>query len=306
MEWLIGIDGGGTKTVGCAADFAGRILGRVELGPGNYHTAGLTGFQQVISGVIQALAADCALPVAGLQVVGLGLAGADRPRDKEIIREALAGLGFSCHYLIYSDAQAALIAGLGKAEGVVLIAGTGSVAYGINRRDKVIRAGGWGHLASDEGSGYFLGRQALLRSIRASEQRDRATVLLPLIIEHFGLSGWDELISFINNRDLAKAEVASLATVVAAAAAGGDKVAAELLAQAAGELAGLVTSVLSRGFAGQQDVSVCTYGSIVNRIPAVSRRLQAVLGAAVRLVPAGREPAEGAVQLAIEWVRRNQ
>ena len=306
MEWLIGIDGGGTKTVGCAADFAGKILGRVEHGPGNYHTAGLTGFKQVISGIIHALSTACALPVTGLKVVGLGLAGADRPGDKEIIRAALAGLGFSCHYLIYSDAQAALVAGLGKAEGVVLIAGTGSVAYGINRRGEVCRAGGWGHLASDEGSGYFLGRQALLRSIRASEQRDKATVLLPMIIEHFGLSGWDELISFMNNRDLTKARVASLATVVAAAAAGGDRVAAELLAQSADELAGLVTSVLSRGFAGQKNVSVCTYGSVVNLISAVRRRLQEVLGADVRLVPAGREPAEGAVQLAIEWAQRNQ
>ncbi|WP_371376059.1 N-acetylglucosamine kinase [Sporomusa aerivorans] len=303
MGWLIGIDGGGTKTVGCAADFSGRILGRVEQGPGNYHTAGIDGFKQVIAGIIQELAGICALPVADLKVVSLGLAGADRPRDKEIILAALVDLGYNCHYLIHSDAEAALVAGLGKKQGIVLIAGTGSVAYGINSRGEVSRAGGWGHLASDEGSGYFLGRQALMRGIRAAEERDKATGLLPMIMDHFGLTGWDELICFINSKNLSKATVASAATVVATAAGQGDRVAIELLEQAADELAGLVKSVLARGFATEADVAVCTYGSVVNHIPLISRRLNTVLGEMVRIVPAGKEPAEGAVQMGIEWLQ---
>ncbi len=156
MQWLIGIDGGGTKTVGCAADVTGKILGRVEKGPGNYHTAGLDNLKRTIAGIVDDLAANCCLRKDGLKVVSLGLAGADRIKDKEIVVGELAKLGLSCHYLVNSDAKAALVAGLGKAEGIVLIAGTGSIAYGINGQGNVVRAGGWGHLASDEGSGYAI------------------------------------------------------------------------------------------------------------------------------------------------------
>lgn len=306
MQWVIGIDGGGTKTVGCAADSTGRILGRVEKGPGNYHTTGVADFKAVIAAVVEELAAGCSLSKTNLKVVSLGLAGADRLRDREIIMGALAELGLSCHYLINSDAKAALAAGLGKAEGIVLIAGTGSVAYGVNKQGTVIRAGGWGHLASDEGSGYSIGRQALARGIKAAEGRDRETVLMPMMLAHFGLQNWDELIGYINNRETTKAAIASLAPVVAEAARAGDMVAAEILSQAGNELASLVESVIMRGFEPGEPVPVCMYGSIVNHIHPVQSALQAALAGRAALVPAAGEAAAGAVLIGLEWLREKE
>lgn len=303
MKWLIGIDGGGTKTVGCAACLGGKILGRVEKGPGNYHTAGLENFKSVIESIIRELSGKCHLDVADLAVVSLGLAGADRKRDEEVIAAALAELGLGCPFVINGDAKAALVAGVGRAEGIVLIAGTGSVAYGINRRQELHRAGGWGHLASDEGSGYAIGRRALLRSIKAREQRDKETMLLTMIVEHLGLQGWDELIGFLNNAATGKAEIASLAAVTAAAARAGDLVAGEILQEAGDELAGLVLSVINRGFAGQEPVPVCIYGGIVNNIEPVRLRLAAVLQGRAQLLPAVREAAEGAVQIGRDWLQ---
>jgi N-acetylglucosamine kinase-like BadF-type ATPase len=306
MHWLIGLDGGGTKTIGCAADLTGKILGRVEKGPSNYHTAGLVNFKAVIASIVDELAVSCSLGKDDLLVVSLGLAGADGLRDKGIITNALVELGLCCHYLVNSDAKAALVAGLGKAEGIVLIAGTGSVAYGINKQGSVTRAGGWGHLASDEGSGYWIGRQALVRGIKAAEQRDKATVLVPMIMAYLGLQSWDELNGYINSRSTSKADIASLAQVAAAAAQVEDIVATEILSQAGDELASLVESVMARGFSPGEPVSVCMYGGIVNNIPLIRQRLAVVLAGSAEIVPSIEEPAAGAVCIGLEWVRDNK
>jgi len=305
MHWLIGIDGGGTKTVGYAADLTGKILGRVEKGPGNYHTAGLVNFKAVIGCIVDELAVNCSLSKHDLKVISLGLAGADGIRDKDIIANTLAELGLSCYYLVNGDAKVALVAGLGKAEGIALIAGTGSVAYGINKQGHVTRAGGWGHLASDEGSGYWIGRQALVRGIKAAEQREKDTVLVPMIMEYLGLQNWDEMNGYINNRATSKADIASLAIVVATAAKDGDMVAAEIISQAGDELAGLVKSVIARGFSPGERVSVCMYGSIAQNIPLIRQRLDVVLAGSAEIVPAVKEPAAGAVYIGLEWVRDN-
>lgn len=303
MQWIIGIDGGGTKTVGYAANLNGRILGRAEQGPGNYHTAGLANFKAVIAGIIDELAVSCNLRKPDLQVVSLGLAGADRIEDRRIIMEILAQLGLPCRYIVSSDAKIAMVAGLGKAEGIILIAGTGSIAYGINPQGEVIRAGGWGHLASDEGSGYAIGRQALARGLRAAEGRDKATVLLSMIMEYLGLHGWDEMIRYINNPMVSKADIAALARLVAAAAAQGDAVAGEILIQAGDELAALVASVISRGFRQTEPVPVCLFGGIVSNISLTRNRVEIVLADKAVFVSSQNQPAAGAVKLALESIR---
>jgi N-acetylglucosamine kinase-like BadF-type ATPase len=306
MNWFIGIDGGGTKTVGYAADYTGKCLARVEKGPSNYHTAGLVNFKAVIADIVDELSITCRLSKADLSIISLGLAGVDRVRDREITLSALAELGLDCHYIVNSDAKAALVAGLGRAEGIVLIAGTGSVAYGINKKGEVTRAGGWGHLASDEGSGYAIGRQALVRGIQAAEQRDRKTVLVPMMIKHLRLKSWDEMIGCINSRETTKADIASLAQVVAAAAQEGDDVAAEILIKAGDDLAELVKSVMTRGFGAEEQVQVCLYGSIVRNIALVHKRLAAVLAGTGTLVASDKEPATGAILLGLEWIRQKE
>lgn len=305
MQWVIGIDGGGTKTIGWAANLTGAVLGQVEKGAGNYHVTGLPAFVALISDIVEGLAANCHVKISDLKAVSLGLAGADRIRDQQIIVEGLACLGLPCRYLIHSDAKVAMVAGLGKAEGIILIAGTGSIAYGINRQGQVIRAGGWGHLASDEGGGYAIGRQALVRSIRAAEGRDKTTILMELLMNTLGVKNWDEMIGVINAAAMSKAKVASLAPAVAAAAARGDQVAAEILLQAGDELTALVASVISRGFANQDKVPVCLFGGIVRNIPLVRSRLEAALAKKACIVPSQAPPVAGAVTLALEWVQNN-
>lgn len=307
MDWIIGIDGGGTKTTGIAADSCGNIFGRTEQGPSNYHITGVAEFKNVVVSIVNELATICYLPLSDLKVISLGVAGADRQQDRDIISIALAELNLGCHFIINSDAQAALMAGLGKDGGIVLIAGTGSIAYGVNNKTgEMFRAGGWGHVVSDEGSGYAIGRQALIRSIKGAEGRGKSTALLPLILAHFNLQNWDELIGFVNNHMTTKDEIASLARIVGKAAMAGDSVASEILLDAGDDLAGLVESVISRGFQPGEQVKVCLFGSIVNNLEIIRNRIKKALAGKATFVACEKEAAVGAMLTGLDWMKKKE
>ncbi len=303
MRWIIGVDGGGTRTVACAADLSGRVLARVEKGPANYHTIGLPAFASLVAAIIADLAPAAGLDRAGLALVSLGLAGADRDRDRELLRSALDGLALGCPCLIDSDARIALAAGLGAdAAGIVLIAGTGSIAYGRTSDGGIIRAGGWGHLVSDEGSGYDIGRQAIARGLRSMEGRDKPSGLLAKVMDTLGVADIAGLIAFVYSPATAKADIAVLAATVAAAAAAGDELAADILAAAGDELAALVESVLARGFPGSSSVPVATYGGLLLASPLLRQRLAARLAGRAELLPPGPEPVMGALKIGYEYL----
>jgi N-acetylglucosamine kinase-like BadF-type ATPase len=303
MRWIIGVDGGGTKTVACAANLSGRVLARVEKGPANYHTIGLAAFAGLVADLVADLECVTGLDRIGLALVSLGLAGADRPRDRGLLLAALEELALGCPCLIDSDARIALAAGLGDAaEGVVLIAGTGSIAYGRTGSGEIIRAGGWGHLVSDEGSGYDIGRQAIARGLRAMEGRDTPSGLLAKVMESLGVADIAALIAFIYS-PAAKADIAALAATVIAAAAAGDELAADILHRAGDELAALVLSVVARGFPGPHPVPVAAYGGLLLHSPLLRRHLAARLAGRAQLLPPGPEPVMGALKIGYEYLR---
>jgi N-acetylglucosamine kinase-like BadF-type ATPase len=303
MGWLIGIDGGGTKTVACAADLSGRLLGRVEKGAANYHVVGLPAFAALVAGLVADLAAAAGRDPADLALVSLGLAGADRDRDRRLLEEALAGLKLGCPCLIESDARIALAAGLGdRGEGIVLIAGTGSIAYGRTRGGEV-RAGGWGHLVSDEGSGYDIGRRAIARGLKANEGRDIPSDLLARIVARLGVGDLAGLIAFIYSPATAKADIAALAETVHAAADDGDKLAAAILDEAVGDLSGLVESVLARAFPSPGPVPVALYGGLLLGSPGLRSRLADRLAGRAELLPPGPEPVMGALKIGYDYLK---
>jgi N-acetylglucosamine kinase-like BadF-type ATPase len=302
MKWIVGIDGGGTKTTACAGDSNGNLLGRLEKGPANYQVTGIAAFQNLVSDLVDEFCLNCGLNRTELQLVSMGLAGVDRVHDREIILAALSERRLGCHYIVNNDATIALTAGLGETRGIVLIAGTGSIAYGINPEGRVTRAGGWGHIISDEGSGYAIGRQALCRAVKSGENRDKETILSAKIIEHLGVADQDGVIGFIYHPSTGKAAIAALAEVVAAAADNGDIVATEILAEAADSLAALVESVITRGFASGQEVRVCTYGGVINNLPLIRQRIAERLAGKALLVMSDQEPVMGALQIGYNYL----
>jgi N-acetylglucosamine kinase-like BadF-type ATPase len=298
---LLGIDAGGTKTVCHLADETGRLLAESR-GPGATlrvmpdAAVGRT-LGQVIA---EAVGARHDEPMA----ICIGMSGVDRPGEADRVRGILHGLGRNARVLVVSDALIALEAGAPGAPGVVIIAGTGSMAFGRDRDGRAARAGGWGYLLADEGSGYWLGRQALRAVVRAYDGRGPATALTGLVLEHWNVSRPPDLVHTIYTSDPKPTTIASLASTIQTAADAGDGVARGLLHAAAQELATSGVSVARR--LKLLDGPVILSGNLFRVVPSlragvVERLGRDLPGALVR--PLEAEPVSGAVRLAAELAR---
>ena len=189
--YVLGIDAGGTKTVCYLADAQGTIVGEGRGGGANLQAHGELEVEKVLHAVIEEAVGDRAvLPAA----VCLGVAGIDRAEDDRIVRGIMRRFGFRVRTLVVNDALVALVAGVGDEPGVVLIAGTGSIAYGVNQDGFAARAGGWGYMLGDEGSGYWVGRKALAAVVRAADGRGPKTALTPLMLRPLQRSAIDGLV----------------------------------------------------------------------------------------------------------------
>jgi glucosamine kinase len=229
---FLGVDGGGTKTVAVAVDAHGHECGRGISDTANHEAVG---FERALQHVRAAV--DAALEAAGgespVTAAWIGLAGVDRPADRELFLPHLESLARTVQ--LTNDAELALTA-LACFAGVALIAGTGSIAVGRSASGETARAGGWGHLLGDEGSGYDLGRQALQAALRCADGRGEWTLLLDLILEAWHLARIEDVMWRVYQRP-DKAEIARLSAVVFAAAQSGDPVARGIVRRGASELA---------------------------------------------------------------------
>lgn len=231
-ELVAGVDGGGSKTTAVVVDREGRERGRATAGSSNYTVVGAEhAAEQVTRSVMEATRiAGGAPPLAAIWV---GLSGVDRPGAREALFSRLQPL--SREIRLTNDAEL-LFGALDGGIGIVLIAGTGSIALGRDATGATVRAGGWGHLIGDEGSGYDLARRALQAAARAADGRGPSTALLDAILRHWELDQPMAMIGRVYGA-AEKAEIAALASLVFAAARDGDRVARRIVADAAGELA---------------------------------------------------------------------
>jgi N-acetylglucosamine kinase-like BadF-type ATPase len=236
----------------------------------------------------------------------LGMAGVDRPDDAAIVGRILRRLCRGTETLVVNDALVALEAGAPGAPGVVLIAGTGSIAYGRDAHGRAARAGGWGHLLADEGSGFWLGKEAIRAVLRANDHRDVPTAMRDAILAHFHVTRPSALIHPVYDGGIDPHEIAGVAPLVGRAAAEGDAVARALIATGADELAGAAISVARRLNLAGAPFALPLAGGIFRSIPemraAVIERLATHAPAAVPRV-LEVEPATGAVRLAAAVAR---
>jgi N-acetylglucosamine kinase-like BadF-type ATPase len=158
----LGVDGGGSKTAFVLEDESGQLLGRAETGPSNWLSAGKEEAGRNIAAGIQQLKA---VP----DVVGCGFAGAGRPEGIQFFKESIAALLPKAQIFVETDAFISYIGAIGLEPGILLIAGTGSIAIGRRRDGSMIRVGGWGPIFGDEGSGFWIGREAIQSALRAND-----------------------------------------------------------------------------------------------------------------------------------------
>lgn len=300
---VVGIDAGGSKTVCQLGDADGRVL-RESRGPGaNLQSAGELEVEKVLHDVLSEALADIAQPPAA---ICLGMAGVDRPTDGQIVQGILRRICRGTKALVVNDALVALEAGAPGRAGVVLIAGTGSIAYGRDDHGGAARAGGWGHVLGDEGSGFWLGRQAIRAVLRAIDHRGQPTAMAAPIMAHFGVTRAQDLVHPVYDGGMRPRAIAAIAPIVGAAAEAGDRVAAHIVDVGAAELAGAATSVAMRLGLNEQPFMLPLAGGIFRAVPRVRElvvsRLRDELPSAVPALLEA-EPASGAVRLAAQFAR---
>src|SRR4051794_32599429 len=259
MMHVLGLDAGGTKTVCLLANEQGTVIASARAGGANLQAVGELAVEKVLHDVMdEAIGERGVVPAA----ICLGIAGVDRPDDHAVIRGIMKRIGRQARILIVNDALVALEAGAPEQPGVVVISGTGSIAYGRNARGEAARAGGWGYVLGDEGSGYWIGRLALRAVVRHADGRGRDTSLTPSLLGHFGLTRAEELTHRVYQEGLAPGAIAALAHYVQLARDGGDPVAASILDQAAEELVAAAAAVMKRLDMGGETLSFVLAGGM--------------------------------------------
>ncbi|MFC4103365.1 BadF/BadG/BcrA/BcrD ATPase family protein [Paenibacillus xanthanilyticus] len=242
--YIIGLDGGGTKTHCVIGDAQGNLLAACQGDAGNVKSRPWPQVAATFGSLIRQ-----ALGLAGAQpdqvaVIAAGLGGVVQPRDRERIARLLrAHAGEGAIIRVYPDVENVLAAGGGGGAGIALIAGTGSVAWGRTADGAEARSGGWGHVLGDEGSGYDIGRRALGAVMRAHDGRGEATALTPMLLRHLSLASPTSFIELYYERAGVRKDIASLAVPALLAAREGDPVARAIAEAAAEELAQLARGV---------------------------------------------------------------
>jgi N-acetylglucosamine kinase len=297
MRYVIGIDAGGTKTVGLLADETGKVTTKARGGGANLVVHGELEVEKVLYQVMEDLEAPG--PVAA---VCLGMAGVDRSEDVELVRGILRRLGFRQTVRIVPDPLVALVAGAPQGIGIVVVAGTGSIAYGVDPSGQTARSGGWGYLLGDEGSAFWLGHAAVRQGIRAVDGRGQATTLLARISEKLDLEMPDGLVKWFYDQELSRYRVAALASLVEEAANDGDEAASSLLNQAAQHLARAGRAV-ARQLTFAEPYPLVMAGGVFRACPSLYGRLESCLDLPqAEVVRLEGEPARGAVTLALEML----
>lgn len=248
MSYFIAIDGGGTKTDFVLLDEGARVVARLQLGPSNYQNIGEPEALAVLQqGIAELLHAQALLP-DNIRTACLGLAGLDTNEDERVYTSmvhTIFGDTAAPRVRIENDCYIGLHSGtLGEA-GLALISGTGSMAIAVNENGQRARSGGWGFRFGDEGSGYYIGYEAMKRAVQSKDGRRPATSLVALLEDACARDLFD-LVTQYNTFDPEPDTIAAWAPLVSEAAAQDDTVAKEILADAARELVAAAQAITNQ------------------------------------------------------------
>lgn len=222
MEYVIGVDGGGTKTESVAYDLYGNILGTSLTGFGNMVNDKEKAIENVILGIKELLDR---FGKNGLKGLYLGLAGSEVGGNSKIIRDEIKAK-FEIDSVVMNDGDLALKALLKGEDGILVIAGTGSTSFGV-KGDKQARCGGWGQLLGDEGSAYKISIEAYKQMIFESDFGLELSKLSRNILKQLGIESVDDIVGIIYSST--KDEIANIASLVSDAAEEGNEVAINIL-----------------------------------------------------------------------------
>lgn len=305
-QLVLGIDGGGSKTLASLAVVSSsneyQVVGQGVAGASNLNAVGLKAATDEVQLAVQRAFESAKLPLKTVALLCMGMSGAGRIEEKEAWTSWSQENNVADRISIVTDAETVLVAGTPVGVGVALIAGTGSLAYGKDQTGETVRAGGWGYLLGDEGSGYQIAMAAIKAILKAVDGRGSETALQATFLQTLGLSDPQSLIRFVYRSENKRSEIAALSKLVFASAEVGDPVAQAILHQAVDDLAELVNVVFSRLFFYNSDyVLVLTGGTLLHqqnyRVSLVERLIQ--LNIEPTFVECVDDPSLGAIRIAV-------
>jgi N-acetylglucosamine kinase-like BadF-type ATPase len=307
-KFVIGVDGGGTKTIAMVADEFGRNLERKKGGPTNYHSSGIRisrrNLKKLLSPFVRRYPID---------TVVFGFAGLDSDKDFLVYKKIVSRiLPMRIHFELYNDAETAIEAIPGDDPKFLIVAGTGSTVWAQRGGEKA-KAGGFDFLLSDEGSAYDLGMRALRAAVRSFDGRGKKTILEKLILRKVRAKDMSEVaakiyFTFQRHPEDFKTSIASFAPLVGAAFQKKDVVAEKILKESANELSLGVKAVAKKLHFMPSDPCIIGYVGSVFQAPLLKDFLTEKIK---KLFPKARfadsiDPVVGAVKIALDRLREKR
>ena len=298
MSYFLGIDGGGTKTT-CAVGDETRVLATATAGPSNIVRVGEEQARESLRRAVRQACAAAGITTQEVARTCVGGAGAARPELAEVVRGMLAEI-LSTPIDVVGDMQIALEAAFDTGPGVIVIAGTGSIAYGRDQRGKTLRAGGWGFAIGDEGSAHWIGREVVGAVLRESDRNQKGLAessLVKGLFKTWGVGSFLDLARAANS--VPPPDFAALFPAVACCQ---DEIGRQVLREAGRELA-LIASVVIRQLFGKNEtiVPVAMTGGVFRHAEIVRQVFYNELRKAeprVQVNPVVVDPVEGALRMA--------
>jgi N-acetylglucosamine kinase-like BadF-type ATPase len=306
MKYILGIDGGGTKTE-CAAVSSTdlTVIYQCTGGPSNFLIIGIEKASENLFSLLENCRSNLNCEYEDFEIVLLGTTGAGRRSDAERLeagfKDYLTTKKISLkNFAVESAARIALEGAFSGLPGSILIAGTGSIMFGKDKPGNIHRVGGFGRFIGDQGSGYMIGRKGLIAVSKDFDGRGEETILTGIINENFGISSHEILITEVYKNNF---DIASFAPYVINAASEGDSAAVKIIEEETDELIEHITAMKEK--IGEDPLHLSFIGGIIsneNYYSSLLKKKMVELLLNVRIQKADHPPAMGAVFLAKELI----
>jgi N-acetylglucosamine kinase-like BadF-type ATPase len=317
MDYILGIDGGATKTSAQVVDTDGNLIIEKIAGSSNYKSAGIATAKASINSLlfelIDGLGINENIKTPVFRAACIGLAGCDTEDDIEIYKKIIFNKKINKFLppddtIICNDSKIGLHAGSDKKNKVMLISGTGANCYGVNEKGEEASANGWDYLLGDEGSGYSIGIRALRAVMKSYDGRGPKTLLTEKILQDLKLKKIPDLIKWAYNEEFSKEKIACIGKILCDTAELDDKVSVKILKEEANEVFQSAMAVISRLGLKSKDFDLVFVGNIFKTDKYFKEILTSKLKKVcpkINFMPLSSKPVTGAIKIAKDLLIRD-